>query len=649
MKWLALSALPLAALAALGAEGPPPGAAGGFVGSTRCIECHQRLHERWANARHGKMIQPATAAAVKGDFRRGSIDLRGRRYALREKDGAFFISESYLSGRERERRIDYTLGSRRIQHYLTTLEDGRIVVLPPSWDVERRQWFHNLEIVDPEETAATKVQVWNTNCFGCHVSGEQKNYDPVRKTYATGWTDFGTNCERCHGPGETHSAWHAANAREGAAAPPPAVMVRPTRLGAEKETMVCAQCHSLRDVTAAGFTAGAEYDDHFMPILEYAQKVDHDPAYWPDGRPRRFSNDALGLWQSRCYLKGGLTCTGCHVDPHEPDVDRNPQLSATNDALCTRCHEQISLARAQHTRHDPSGAGSRCIECHMPRTVLSIKAKIRDHSISVPAPENTVRFGIPNACNECHRDRTPEWAVQALAGWGGRGREGLVRRAEAFAGGRRGDPAALPPLLALAADAAEPPLVRANALGHLRHYRGDAASAAAVQALGDEAPLVRAVAALTLAESPLPANGRERLVHALADARRVVRVAAAFALANKGVTRLEGEDGRRLEQGRAEYALRAEQLTDDADTQLNLGKFHFVGGDYPRAAHAFEDALRLDPAQPGGRYFLGAARVGEGRVRDARALLRQVARSDPYHEAARTLLAKLEAAVQEER
>ena len=66
-------------------------------------------------------------------------------------------------------------------------------------------------------------------------------------------------------------------------------------------------------------------------------------------------------------------------------------------------------------------------------------------------------------------------------------------------------------------------------------------------------------------------------------------MAAAFALANKGINRLEGDDGRRLEQARAEYVERAAQLTDDAATQLNLGKFHFVGGDYPRAAHAFED------------------------------------------------------------
>ena len=41
----------------------------------------------------------------------------------------------------------------------------------------------------------------------------------------------------------------------------------------------------------------------------------------------------------------------------------------------------------------------------MPKTVVSIKSTMRDHTMSVPAPENTVQFNIPNACTECHSDK----------------------------------------------------------------------------------------------------------------------------------------------------------------------------------------------------------------------------------------------------
>jgi tetratricopeptide (TPR) repeat protein len=608
---------------------PPEASAGGYVGARRCAECHAAMTEKWLSGRHSRMLQPASTASVAGDFSPRRFELRRRRYSVRSEAGAFFVTESDLEGRARERRVDFTLGSRRVQHYLTTLSDGRIAVLAPSWDVERRQWFHNMEIVDPEETTETRVQVWNANCVGCHVSQEQKRYDHASRRYRTEWMDFGTSCEVCHGPGARHGA-DASN------------VVRPERLGAARSTMVCAQCHSLRDVTAPGFRAGDDYFDHFMPILEYAQKVDKDPAYWADGRPRRFSNDALGFWQSRCFLEGSATCVTCHLDPHVPDVDRNPQLAPANNRLCLGCHEAIGARLAAHTHHREDGAGSSCVECHMPRTVFSLKARIRDHTLSVPAPENTTRFGIPNACNACHQDKSPAWAAKSLEAWGrpGPARGRVLRRAEAFTAARKGDPAAEEKLIALASLPDEPPLLRANAVGYLRRFDGARVEAALAAALKADHPLVRAVAALTLAEKPNRAVGA--LTGALADAHRIVRVAAGFSLMNGGVTRLPGEDGERLESAKRDYVTRAGLLADDAETQLNLGKFYFLDRRYDDAAAAFVQARDLKPDLPGGGYFLALARVGQGRVEEARALLGGLPPADPFAEVGRRLKARLE-------
>ena len=38
--------------------------------------------------------------------------------------------------------------------------------------------------------------------------------------------------------------------------------------------MVCAQCHSFRDIFVPGFNSGDDYYDHFVPILEFDQPVD---------------------------------------------------------------------------------------------------------------------------------------------------------------------------------------------------------------------------------------------------------------------------------------------------------------------------------------------------------------------------------------
>jgi len=635
----------LAAMAALGRAGlaasaePAPAAPRATdVGAGACRACHSTAHAAWSAGRHGRMVQPARAGAVLGDFTRREVTLRGLAYGLRRDGDAFFITERYLDGQPRERRIDYTLGSRRVQHYLTRLPDGRIVVLPPSWDVQRREWFHNLDIVDPEETTERRVQVWNANCFGCHVSHEEKNYEPRRRTYDTRWMDFGTGCERCHGPGSLHVERRRAEKEEAAGE-----IVRPSSLGAVRESMVCAQCHSLRDVVSPQYVAGADYYDFFMPILEYAQKVDHDPAWWADGRPRRFSNDALGLWQSACFLRGDASCTTCHSYVHAPEVDRAPALRS--NAPCLQCHEPLGRALSAHTHHRADGPGSVCVECHMPNAVVSLRrSAMRDHTIGLPAPENTRRFGIPNACGACHQDRSPAWAEAALRQWFGPGqRRRMVARAEAFTGARTGKEEALGGLLAIAADAREPFLIRANAVGHLRRYPDARAAEAAVRALGDDHPLVRAVAAMTLAErAGGGTSGRAALVRALGDPMRTVRVAAGFALVSAGITTLPGGDGERLNAAKRDYVARAALLEDDAATQMNLGKFDLLDRQAGAAAAAFENVRALNKDEPGLSYFLGFSRVLQGRAAEGRQLLESVPASDPYRGPARDILRRLD-------
>jgi predicted CXXCH cytochrome family protein len=620
-----------------------------FVGAAACAKCHADQQRKWSQSRHSKMVQPATATAVKGDFTRGQVQLRGALYRLRQRDGVYYITESYLTGKPREHRIDYTLGNRRIQHYLTTLDDGRVIVLPPSWDILRQDWFHNLDIVDPDETAGVQVQVWNKSCYGCHVSQEEKNFDVQKGVYKTAWLDFGTNCERCHGPGSLHVAHYSAGSPPQG---PARDIVLQTRLDASRNTMVCAQCHSFRDIYVNGFTAGSDYYDFFLPILEYNQPEDKDPAYWPDGRTRRFSNDAFGLWQSECFLKGGVTCVACHINAHETEIERNPQLRPDANALCTRCHEAIGKAVPAHTHHAESSAGSSCVECHMPRTVYSIKAGIRDHSIGIPVPENTIGHAIPNACNVCHKDRDAQWSLQQMKPWYGDGygdgygdarRRKLILRADAFSLARANHPDAVPKLIGILATSSEGPLVRANAAGHLGRFPQDPRAFTALErALTDPEPLVRAVAALRITPG---AAGRQTAVAALVprlgDSSTTVRVAAAVALvslgASLGAGQLSGQDRERFESANQIFRARAQLNSDDAAQQLGAGRFYLLAGDPVTAASAFETSLKLDPDLPA-RYFLAYAYAQQGKLDEARKLLRAIPQADPQYPKAQTLL-----------
>lgn len=627
-----LNRLPEPSAQGQAATNPGPSAA------ATCAKCHASIHERWSGARHSKMLQPATAATVLGRFADRDIQLRGAKFTLTVADGAYFVRGPFPGAREETHKVEFTLGSRRVQHYLTRLPDGRLVVLPPSWDVTRREWFHNLDIVAPDATAVRPIQVWNSQCFGCHVSGATKGFDLARGTYDTRWTDFGTACERCHGPGDAH-----VKQMTGAAAPADLAIVAPARLSPERSTMVCAQCHSMRDITVPDFIPGHNYFDHFTPVLEYAQRGSADPAYWADGRPRRFSNDAIGLWQSRCYLEGGATCITCHTDPHEPNIERHPQLSRSSNATCARCHAAIAEAGSRHTRHAAGTEGSACVACHMPRTVISLRSTMPDHTIGVPAPENTVRHGIPNACTECHRDRDAGWAAKTLADWYPNGRRGqLIVRADAFAAARRGDPAALDGLIRVISNDRQPPLARANAIGYLRRYPGPRAETYLSAAVSSEHAAIRLTAVLGLGESGFAANNvTPVLVNALGDTARVVRIGAALSLMNQRVTSLPGPSGAMLEESKRDYILRATSLSDDARVLLDVGKFHLMNQDSSSALRTLGASISLDPELHAVRYFMALALIAQGRTAEARAQLTRIPKDDPLADAAQKILAAL--------
>lgn len=580
------------------------------------------------------MMQRATKQSVEGDFSRGRLVLRGSVYLLRESGGNYFITESDLTGKAWEHRVEYTLGNRRVQHYLTTLPDGRVILVPAAWDNVARKWVHDVDAGNPEESSGDRILVWNKTCYSCHVSGEQKNFDPERLTYRTTWQDLGVSCESCHGPGKEH-----------AAQPTKAAVVNPARLDPMRSTMVCAQCHSSRSIYADGFQAGGNYYDYFLPEMEYRLPASDDPAFWSDGRPRWFANDAIGLWQSQCFLKGGATCLTCHSQPHNPDVERNLQLRANNNALCTGCHKAIGTNIAKHTHHTPASAGSSCVECHMPAAAVGLHAQIRDHSMSIPAPENTIRHAIPNACNLCHRDKDAGWAVQQMSAWyGTESRQMSILRADAFTQAKQGNPAAIPGLLSILSDASAGPWVRANAAGYLGNFPDyPSAYGALLHSFSDRDPLVRATAATAIQ----PSRGQRAelavdLVPLLQDSARTVRMSAGIVLVGMGTKPFPGEDGARFEQAKELYRARAAIYADDAQQQFAAGKYFFLAGDMESAAAAFRIGLKLDPATPA-QYLLARSLAAKGDLAEARRILQAIPLSDAQYNPAQALLAEMEA------
>src|SRR5439155_21457462 len=207
--------------------------------------------------------------------------------------------------------------------------------------------------------------------------------------------------------------------------------------------------------------------------------------------------------QSRMHA-AGVSCSNCH-DPH------GAKLRAEGNALCAQCHLPEKFDVAAYHHHRPGSAGAQCVDCHMPmKNVMVVDAR-RDHRIRVPRPDLSMSLGTPNACTQCHADRSAQWAAEAVVGWYPGGRQTTPHYGTALHAGRVGAADAEQQLDQLILDQGQPAIARASALPLLMPYASPASEPAIKAAITDPEPLVRAAAPRALPGTPPP-----RIVNAAA-------------------------------------------------------------------------------------------------------------------------------------
>ena len=88
---------------------------------------------------------------------------------------------------------------------------------------------------------------------------------------------------------------------------------------------------------------------------------------------------------------------------------------------CINCHHEFAHPEkiSAHTFHAEKSAGSKCYNCHMPHTSYGLLKAIRSHQISSPSVQESLNTGRPNACNQCHLDKTLAWTADHLTQWYG--------------------------------------------------------------------------------------------------------------------------------------------------------------------------------------------------------------------------------------
>jgi predicted CXXCH cytochrome family protein len=593
-----------------------------YVDNQSCAECHQKEFQDWTGSDHQMAMALPNDQTVRGDFNNTQFSNYGVNTRFFKKDGKFFVNTETGDGSLADFEIKYTFGVRPLQQYLIEFPGGRMQALGAAWDTNRKQWFHlypNERIKPDDPLHWTRLfQNWNWMCADCHSTNLKKNYDPQTETYKTTWDVINVSCQSCHGPGSAHVEWARRHeARTSNKSEAIGLLVNLKSGDPHDQVTACLPCHTRRARLTADDWSGRPFLDTFLPALL-------EPAlYHADGQILEEDYEYGSFLQTKMY-QDGVRCVDCH-NPH------TLKLKAEGNALCVQCHSERADRRfpklipkvydtPAHHFHKADSPGAQCVNCHMPAKNYMVVDPRRDHSFRVPRPDLTVKIGTPNACNSCHKDKTPQWAADAVAKWYGPNRRQESHYGEVIAAARAGKPEAASKLIALIRDANIPAIVRATAVELLRSY-GPEVNQAMIDATKDPDPLVR-VTAVDGLDRLTPDEKLSVVTPLLADPIRAVRIQAARVLTGAPIDRLEPARRQEFESALAEYRLAQIYNADIPSGNLNLALIETNLKQFDVAIEHYKIAIRLDPTFLPARVNLGNLYNQLGRNAEAETVFR---------------------------
>ncbi len=436
---------------------------GDYAGPDACRECHKKNYDSWSHHPHRWMNALADTSTVVGDFSGKSISYLGGKATFFKENG------EYRMRLEREETQTYaihqTIGSRFFQYYIGKQIDGSQT---PKQRTDRQELDHVLPLgywIEPGEWVPI------VNVAHEEVPDGQR-MDPFdAKSYQTNFCVYSDACDVCHTTSPLGDLL-SGNANQLAREVPGNLQWEVANyLEEERPQWLPPQHRSLPDEQAVGVlnsldaipasehavTLGISCESCHLGCREHAEHPEILPAFFPYsphllsgsvdeptdlGRTHDNVNWACGrchsgerpqfaggmsTWNSTEYsdaMRGScyseLKCTDCH-NPHQAIGQKWSSTPAKDDARCIKCHQQYESEEAQaaHTHHQPGSEGSRCMNCHMPRINEGMQDIVRTHTIFSPTNTDMIHANHPNACNQCHTDKSIDWTIDNLENWFG--------------------------------------------------------------------------------------------------------------------------------------------------------------------------------------------------------------------------------------
>jgi hypothetical protein len=400
-----------------------------YVGSKVCSTCHQGEYNFWEHTLHSQMVK------TKEEEKENSRNI-------------FDLPNFPLS----ENSISLVVGNIKKRIFLNKVGDN-YHFLSKQYNVRENTWepFRISEwegVLKEGKTYKKEDYNWNKLCAPCHTTG----YDYTNNTYI----ELSIGCEECHGPGKTHSNSELKDD-----------IINPRSLDPQSANYICAQCHSRGIDKKSGTPFAVDFipGDDLHSQVEFLKPVigKNTKFFWGNGMAKKHHEQYLEFTQSKHY-DNELACIDCH-EPHRLRFLDSPNFSSklfqrtkrfylarSTHSMCIKCHTQkeseflsadevyritsekmnglselydkhnfhplvIERTKVKRNREGQEetlkySAKILCNDCHMPMIApTDLAYNIHTHTFRVPDPSSTLLYGVANACNNCHSDKSPEWST----------------------------------------------------------------------------------------------------------------------------------------------------------------------------------------------------------------------------------------------
>lgn len=380
-----------------------------YVGDKSCVKCHTGEHHEWKQSDHYMSMLPANDSTVKGDFNNVTFVADGITSKFYKKGTKFYINTEGSDGKNHDFEVKYIFGYTPLQQYLVQFPGGRMQVPRLSWDVKKKKWFNQYagQKIDAHDWLhwTGNSQNWNTMCASCHSTNLHKNYDTKTDIYKTSYSVINVSCESCHGAGQKHLNYINGEDYKSGERLKGSFMKLAKNSGQLEQINTCAPCHARVTEISPKHIDSKEIMDNYIP------QIPDTEFFEADGQVDDEDYIYTSFLQSKMFSQG-VKCSNCH-NTH------STKLKKAGNQTCIQCHVPQKYDTQKHTFHKSGTPGSLCVSCHMPGKIYMGNDLRHDHSFRVPRPDLSVKYGTPNACSNCHKDKTEKQLADAVIKWYG--------------------------------------------------------------------------------------------------------------------------------------------------------------------------------------------------------------------------------------